>query len=280
MNRKVYYYAGEEIKAHKLSWIIGIFVLLFIASVLVLSIYMFFDTSHDVNISRLDVMEDTPDEVLILHPEPIVKLANDSSELPPDIESSHATADDRWTSLLEINGDIVGWITVSGTDIDYPVMQTGNNTDYLTLDFYHNYSVFGTPFIDYRCSLHPKSKNIVIYGHSVNGTDLMGQLHNYLNQQYYDENRVIGFDTLSHNTLYEIIAVCLVHTTGTDIIDYTRTDFFHPDMLIAYVDAMIAASQVTTTTQYSAEDYYLTIQTCSKHYDDVKLVVLAKEVLR
>jgi len=207
------------------------------------------------------------------HEEP-TKDMSDSQQ----IESSVEDINSKWNTLLDINKDIMGFITVPGTTIAYPVMQTKNNTDYLTLDFMGNYSVFGTPFLDYRVDLVKKSKNIVLYGHSVNGDELMGQFHRYLVQEFYDSNKVFTFNTLYEDSSYEIIAVSILETVGENLIDYTKTSFFHPDMLMEYVDTMVAKSSINTTSSYSSDDYFLTIQTCSKLAEDSKLVILAKQV--
>lgn len=190
-----------------------------------------------------------------------------------------AKVNDIWSGLFEINDDIIGWITVPGTTIDYPVMQTVNNVDYLNLDFYKNYSVFGTPFIDSAVTFSPKSRNTVLYGHSVNSTEHMGQLHRYLDQEFYEENKVITFNTLYEDRVYEVISVCLVMTTGEDIIDYTRTSFFQPDSLMEYIERMISLSHITGDTSFSSNDYFLTIQTCTSIQENSKLVVLAKEII-
>ena len=67
--------------------------------------------------------------------------------------------------LYKINNDIVGWLKIENTNINYPVMQTKDRPDYyLRKNFYKEYSVFGTPYIDENCDIE-NGNNLIIYGH-------------------------------------------------------------------------------------------------------------------
>lgn len=274
MKRMIQYYSGTNTEElHSRRYLISLLVLVLVILLLCYFHYLFFvspvkakeDSIYEVANETIPNEEEISEEPI----EEVSKIEEPTSE---------ETIVNKWEQLQEINGDIVGWITVPETTIDYPVMQTLNNTDYLKLDFYRNYSIFGTPFLDYNVNLQKKSKNIVMYGHSVNENELMGQFHKYLDQEYYEENKLFMFNTIYEDNTYEIIAVCLLPDSGENMIDYTQVTFFHPDMLKEYIDNMVAVSSITNTSTYSANDYFLTIQTCSKEFEGAKLVILAKEV--
>ncbi|MEE1243438.1 MAG: class B sortase [Frisingicoccus sp.] len=75
----------------------------------------------------------------------------------------------RYSQLHEINPDFAGWIEIPGTTIDYPVMYVeGDNDTYLHANFKKEWDGGGTPFIDGRCSMDPRSTNLIIYGHNMN----------------------------------------------------------------------------------------------------------------
>ena len=81
--------------------------------------------------------------------------------------------------LYEINSDIVGWIKIDGTNINYPVMQ--NSEYYLNRDFYKNYSKSGTPFLSKYCNIKT-SDNLTIYGHHMSNNTMFSALENYKNE--------------------------------------------------------------------------------------------------
>ena len=88
--------------------------------------------------------------------------------------------------LYKINNDIIGWIKIENSNIDYPVMQTKENPNYyLKRNFYKQYSILGTPYMAENCNIE-KSDNLIIYGHHINGNKLFGELENYKSKKYYD----------------------------------------------------------------------------------------------
>ena len=105
------------------------------------------------------------------------------------------------------NTDMVGWLSIAGTNINYPVMQTPNNPNYyLKHNFEKEYSDLGTPYVQENCDLLT-SDNLVIYGHHIKGQKMFGALENYKSKDFYEEHKTVCFDTLTKRGEYEIIAV-------------------------------------------------------------------------
>ena len=87
--------------------------------------------------------------------------------------------------LYEINSDIIGWIRIDNSNIDYPVMQTKNSPNYyLRKNFYKQYSYLGTPYLAENCDTNT-SDNLIIYGHHINNSKMFGELENYRKEEYY-----------------------------------------------------------------------------------------------
>ncbi|MCI8587797.1 MAG: class B sortase, partial [Clostridia bacterium] len=72
-------------------------------------------------------------------------------------------------NIVKINSDVIGWIKIDGTNIDYPVMQ--NKNFYLHKNIYKNYSSHGTPYLAEHCNLK-SSDNLIIYGHHMNDNSM------------------------------------------------------------------------------------------------------------
>lgn len=112
--------------------------------------------------------------------------------------------------LKKENPDVVGYIKIPGTTIDYPVMQTKNNPDfYLNHDFDKEYSFYGTPYLSEYCDLK-ESDNLIIYGHNINGGKMFGALMQYKDEEFYKKHKTIKFITDQENE-YEIFAVMSVN---------------------------------------------------------------------
>lgn len=106
--------------------------------------------------------------------------------------------------LNEKNPDCVGWVSISSTSIDFPVMQNGEF--YLNHDFEGNYTDYGLPFLDERCSLD-SSDNLIIYGHHMNDGSMFSELLNYVDESYCKAYPDITLETAKGVETYKIAAV-------------------------------------------------------------------------
>lgn len=116
--------------------------------------------------------------------------------------------------LQRLNNDIVAYLEVSGTQIQYPVVQAGNNDYYLRRGINKKYSLPGIPFMDYRNAKDLSDQNTVIYGHMMNyvKTSMFGEFEHFLDQAYVDQSPKLF--RLIHPTgvyYYRIIAVVRIH---------------------------------------------------------------------
>ncbi len=111
------------------------------------------------------------------------------------------------------NTDMVGWLSIAGTNINYPVMQTPNNPNYyLKHNFEKEYSDLGTPYVQENCDLLT-SDNLVIYGHHIKGQKMFGALENYKSKDFYEEHKtademadLYGFNEEQRQQLSELLA--------------------------------------------------------------------------
>lgn len=110
------------------------------------------------------------------------------------------------------NPDWMGWLRIKDSSISYPVMQRkGEGEYYLHRDFYGNYSFYGTPFLDSRCT--PDSDNCIIYGHNINGRKMFGALHAFDSEEYYQKHPEIYFRVGKERRKYWIVAVIHADTS-------------------------------------------------------------------
>ncbi len=174
--------------------------------------------------------------------------------------------------LKKDNKDVVGWIKVNGTNINYPFVQTGNNTDYLKKDFNKKYNSAGWVFMDYRNNIQEFSKNTIIYAHGrVNGT-MFGSLKNIMKSSWYQnlDNHIVKLSTEYENTLWQVFSIYKIPTTS----DYLQIDFNSNEEFLNFLNMLKDRSVYTFDAVLHEEDKILTLSTCSN--DDGRVVMHAK----
>ena len=127
-----------------------------------------------------------------------------------DNDNSNDNENNGIESLIAENSDCIGWLRISGTKIDYPVMQTkGNPQYYLRRDFNKQYSYMGTPFMDSRCDIN-YDNNLIVYGHNMKDGKMFADLLRYKDKEYCKLHNIINFITPNEVQKYEVVAVCKV----------------------------------------------------------------------
>lgn len=120
----------------------------------------------------------------------------------------------EFAELYSINPDIVGWISIPDTNVNYPVVQRKEQTDYyLYRDFHGKQVARGCIYVREQCDVFAPSDNVVIYGHMMKDSTMFADLANYTNKKYWEEHQSIRFDTLRGRYEYQII--CVFKTTAT-----------------------------------------------------------------
>ena len=90
--------------------------------------------------------------------------------------------------LKKISGNCVAWLELDGTDMDFPIMQSGNNTDYLNKDPYGNYSLAGSIFLDFRNSPDFTDEYSLVYGHHMSAGLMFGAMDRYTEKDYFKDH--------------------------------------------------------------------------------------------
>lgn len=97
-------------------------------------------------------------------------------------------------ALIAANTDCIGWLSIDGTNISYPVMHTPSDPQkYLRRSFYGKYSQSGVPFLDGRCSTN--GGNLIIYGHNMKNGTMFSDLKKFLNTDFLNAHRTVKFET-------------------------------------------------------------------------------------
>lgn len=183
-------------------------------------------------------------------------------------------------NIYDLNHDVIGWIKIDGTNIDYPVMQ--NKDYYLYRNIYKEYSSHGTPYLADNCNIET-SDNLVIYGHHMNDNSMFSQLDDYKKRDFYKKHKFIKFYTMKNNiteeNLYEIISVFkTVVYTNNSFQYYKYINFRDEEEFKCFSKKCNDLKLYSTDSTMNFKDKLITLSTCEYSQKNGRMVIIAKKI--
>ena len=184
--------------------------------------------------------------------------------------------------LKKENQDIVGWIEIEGTNINYPVLQGTDNQYYMKHTYNKENSKDGSIFLDKNYDWNIPSSNLLLYGHNNKNGTMFQNLLKYKDESFYQEHPNIRFTTINDDCQYEIISAFLSRVYYEDEQDVFRYYYFiNANDKIEYnnyIEESKKASLYDTGVTAEYGDQLLTLSTCEYSQEDGRFVVIAKKV--
>jgi sortase B len=214
-----------------------------------------------------------------------VKEIEDNSEteiIPTEDETdlyhkylSMKLLDINFDELTTINQDTAGWISLSGTDINYPFVQTSNNDYYLKHSFDRSYNSAGWVFADFRNKLDGTDRNFILYAHGRYDGTLFGTLRNILTSGWLNnpDNFVVRTSNDYEDALWQVFSAYKIPVTN----DYIQTLFSSDAEFEKFANMLKNRSAHNFNTTVSASDQILTLSTC---YSKTERVVLHAKLIK
>ena len=264
-------------------WIlIGICVVIFLICAVFLGDYLItsirsknqYDALTEI---RAQVVVTVPPEWL--EPAPTEPAPTDPTEetepeedLPPQILPEYA-------QLYEMNPNMVGWITIEGTRIDYPVLQRKDERDYyLYRNFFGEDDIHGCIYVRETCDVFAPSDNVVIYGHRMKDGSMFRDLLQYDKRSFHQNHPTIIFNTLYERHTYEIVAVFKTTAAKGGFRFQQFDDAASEKEYTDFVAKCKALSLYDTGVDAVYGDKLITLATCEYSQNEGRLVVVAKQV--
>ena len=223
--------------------------------------------------------------ILVLEPHENKKISNEVRDYySPETEKT--TGSNGFDKISEQNSDIVGWIKIPGTAIDYPVVQppADNELFYLTRDFYKKPSAYGTIFVDLRSKISEQdSRNIVLHGHSMRNGSMFGDVLKFTDEIFCKSHKTIIFNTLKENAKWEVFAVFRVNSSAENPnpFNYFVSKFPNNIQFMKFVEEIKSHSIFNLDIKIEENDKILMLSTCSYEggkLDDYRTVVAARKL--
>lgn len=176
-----------------------------------------------------------------------------------------------------INPDVIGWISVPNTRIEYPVLMAEDNDYYLTHNVERERSKSGSIFMDYRNADPSNQRHLVIYGHNMNNGTMFNTLNSYKKKDFFENNRKIYFYWGDGQPIeYEVYAA---YNVGIDI-DFIKVVFTSDEDFLGTMTLLqqMTRFEPTPPVTLEANDQIITLSTCTYEYDNQRFVVQARRV--
>lgn len=207
-----------------------------------------------------------------------------SSEVEKAENLQRAEMLEQFQELYAMNSDLVGWITVPGTVIDYPVVKSADNSFYLDHNFYKEKNRFGAIYADEKNEVTQNGNSTVmlLYGHQTVNGSMFGELKKYRNLEFYKENPIFTFDTLYEKGEWKVFSVFLSNVDPAqdngELFNWRVTEFGDKQKMMEYVEQCRQRSLLNTQVDVDVGDSLVALTVCASDFDNARLVVVARKV--
>ena len=177
-----------------------------------------------------------------------------------------------FTGLQSQNPDIVGWITVAGLGVDYPVVQGADNSFYLEHTAEKKYNRLGSLFLDFRANRDFSDFNSVVYGHRMKSGRMFGQLERLRERAVFDRITEGALHLPGKTCRLEIFAVVAADSHS----EFYQYIFPTPQSRRAHLEMIQAHAIFYRDIGVTADDKLVALSTCSYEYEGARTLVIAR----
>lgn len=192
------------------------------------------------------------------------------SPIPDSAAQPSAQVD--FASLRTVNPEIVAWLSIDGTNIDYPVAKHSDNDYYLHHLFNGEYNSSGCLFMDCRNPPDFSGRHTIIYGHHMDNGTMFQNLIYYKDQPFYDEHPTARLITPDGTYTVEFFAG-YVADVGNDA---WKLDFSSDENFVDWLAVAMEISAFESKVIPSAADRIITLSTCSYEFYNARFVLAGK----
>lgn len=205
-----------------------------------------------------DTPGDTPDDA---------RRADEEKKESAPQERSPVEVD--FDELRSISGDVIGWLCLPNTIINYPVVQGRDNAYYLDRFIDGTPTAGGSLFADYQCPSDFSGKNTIIYGHNMLNGSMFALIDDYADESFYRSHPVMYLNTPAQNYRVDIFSCFTADPEG-----FVYTSSFSGDEgFAAFLRSLLACSEIDCGFEPSADGRIVTLSTCTYSGDDVRFVL-------
>lgn len=177
-----------------------------------------------------------------------------------------------FNGLKKINSDCIGWILISDTNINYPIVKGIDNSYYVTHTVKKKENKSGAIFIDMRNSLDFSDRNTIIYGHNLKNSKMFSDLKKYFNKNFFDKHKNIIIYMENKKQIYEVFSVYKTMENS----DAYKVNFSSDEKFLEHINKAKESSALKVDNMVSDIDRIITLSTCTNDIEGERIVVIAR----
>lgn len=197
--------------------------------------------------------------------------AEETEETERETEPPYVSPID-FEELVRINPDVVGWIRIPDTNVDYPIVQAADNDTYLHKSFEGEETAAGSIFLDFESQSDLRGYNSILYGHHMRNGSMFKDIVRYKEEEYFKEHQY--FEIYTPTETIHLKAVSCYYIKNDPMVRKTR--FKTEESFQAFVQVMLDPCEYAQIPQEPVKNLY-TLVTCSYEVDDGRTVLFAVE---
>ena len=175
--------------------------------------------------------------------------------------------------LQQNHPDVKGWISIDGTHIDYPLLQSEDNVKYLDHNAFGDYVVTGSIFLDYRFNANFTNFNTIIYGHHVPTGDMFGDIKKFTNIDFFETHR---YGTIYYNGEEKELEIFGILEVDAYDMNIYRTLSDNIEENQAYYQYLLSKAKYKSDVSVTSEDKICLLSTCFVDVTNGRHILLAK----
>ena len=224
----------------------------------------------EVTYEALDAYVKIPEATI---PGSTVKIEEAETSEVPEVQQQHVLQEVRWPevdfdALREINPDVVGWVYIEGTKVNYPILQGEDDKQYLYRMIDGRYNSAGSLFLDADLEPDFSGENNSVYGHNMKNGSMLAGITHYKKQAFYEDHPVALLLTPEQNYQVLIFSAYVLDAKG----DAWKTEF-PGDTKQIWLDQLLSRSYISADVMPMLQDQILTLSTCTYESNNSRFLV-------
>lgn len=212
----------------------------------------------------------------------LYKNIESTSQKDNDIPSKDITENmQKVINLRQENQNIIGWIQIDNTIIDYPILQATDNNYYLTHNYKKENSKYGSIFAKCECNIQDNNSNVIIYGHNMKDEQMFNTLLKYEDKNFYNEHKEIKVATENEESKYSIVSVFKSRVFYQDEKNvfryYNYTKFENEEEYNTFIENCKKIQLYDTGASAKYGEQLITLITCEYSQENGRMVIVAKK---